>query len=220
MNTYLAVCAQTSTSSPPSGWSGLTFGIAAGTALVKDVNPGSTGSFPGNVDQLGVELGAGLLFAADDGTNGRELWKSDGTSGGIVLLNDINLGSASSSPDNLAALEGIVLFEATDGVNGEELWKTDGTTAGTVIESDINPGSGGNSPSGLTLFGSKVFFRADNGTLRSELWKAAVTLTVTPTPIPVPSVTGWVLVALGLLLALGLSVSSPEATVVPSGGVS
>ena len=42
-----------------------------------------------------------LFFTADDGTNGRELWISDGTTAGTVMLKDINPGAAGSSPSNL-----------------------------------------------------------------------------------------------------------------------
>ena len=43
-------------------------------------------------------VGDTLFFTADDGVNGNELWKSDGTEAGTVLVKDINPGSGSSSP--------------------------------------------------------------------------------------------------------------------------
>ena len=43
------------------------------------------------------------------------------------LVRDINPGSASSTPYNLAVMGNTLFFTATDGVNGFELWKSDGT---------------------------------------------------------------------------------------------
>jgi ELWxxDGT repeat protein len=38
-----------------------------------------------------------LFFTAFDGVNGAELWKSDGTAAGTVLVRDIRAGSSSSN---------------------------------------------------------------------------------------------------------------------------
>ena len=38
-------------------------------------------------------VGDTLFFAANDGVHGTELWKSDGTEAGTVLVKDINPGS-------------------------------------------------------------------------------------------------------------------------------
>ncbi len=75
-------------------------GTASGTVMVKDINSGSSTSFP---DYL-TAVGSTLYFRAYDGTNGYELWKSDGTSAGTVMVKDINSGSGSSYPSYLTAV--------------------------------------------------------------------------------------------------------------------
>jgi len=71
--------------------------------------------------------------------NGDELWKSDGTSGGTVMVKDIYPGDKYDDgfPENLTNVNGTLYFTAYDGVNGEELWKSNGTDTGTVMVKDI-----------------------------------------------------------------------------------
>ena len=57
-----------------------------GTVLVKDIRAGSATAAPTNMTGVGETL----FFTADDGTTGRELWKSDGTGSGTVLVKDID----------------------------------------------------------------------------------------------------------------------------------
>jgi ELWxxDGT repeat protein len=153
-------------------------GTAAGTQLVKDINPGSNGSYPrpgnnGTYPFNFVELNNKLYFVADDGINGAELWVTDGTSSGTQLVADINSGS--SFPGYLTALNNKLFFVADDGVNGRELWITDGTYAGTQLVKDINPSSfygnpRSSDPQNLIVLNNKLYFTAGDGVNGKELW--------------------------------------------------
>ena len=69
-------------------------GTAAGTSLVRDINPGTSSSFPNYMEKLGNRV----IFSANDGTTGTELWSTDGTTAGTVQLLDIRSGTSSSTP--------------------------------------------------------------------------------------------------------------------------
>jgi ELWxxDGT repeat protein len=146
----------------------------AGTRLARDINPGSAGSYPYKL----ASAAGSLFFAADDGSRGEELWRSDGTARGTKIVRNIRPGSDGSSPSEMTGVGGTVFFSATDGVHGVELWRTDGTGAGTEIVQNIRPDSGGDFSSGsnphsLTSVGGTLFFSADDGAHGRELWKAA-----------------------------------------------
>jgi|GEM_PF-1654959 len=82
-----------------------------------------------------------LYFSADDGTfRGRELWRSDGTEQGSVLVRDVNERFfGSSRPENLTAMGPFLIFSADDGVNGRELWRHDGTNPQSPITTLLAP---------------------------------------------------------------------------------
>jgi len=77
-------------------------------------------------------LGDMLIFAACDSDTGVELWRSDGTTEGTVLIRDLNLDPGSSNPVNLIRRRNYVYFTMSGDVNETLLCKTDGTAAGTV----------------------------------------------------------------------------------------
>jgi ELWxxDGT repeat protein len=146
-------------------------GATAGTALVKDINPGPANSSP----EYLTNVNGTLFFAADNGVSGRELWRSDGTAPGTLLIKDIRPGSLSSFPGPLTNVNGTLFFAANNGTSGSELWRSDGTAAGTVLVKDIRPGGTGSSPYGhseAANINGTFFFVANNGVSGGELWKS------------------------------------------------
>ena len=111
--------------------------------LVKDIRTGSGGSFPGYL----TVVGDSLFFNANDGINGYELWKSDGTTEGTVLVKDINSGTGSSYPRYLTAVGDALFFSANDGINGYELWALDVSEAPSF--NVINGGAGNDVLTGM-----------------------------------------------------------------------
>src|SRR3954447_14710878 len=97
--------------------------------LLKNVNPGTLGSSPGQITAVGDTI----FFAARDNDHGRELWKSDGTAAGTALVKDVRAGAGGSYPEYLTEFQGKLYFVANNGTNGRELWKSDGTAAGTTL---------------------------------------------------------------------------------------
>ncbi len=158
-----------------------TDGTHAGTVLVKDIVPGPGSGLrqvydlPDFRDELFASLGSRLFFIADGGTTGEELWTSDGTAAGTVLVKDVLPGLRSSEIRHLTAAAGRVFFVADDGVHGRELWITDGTAAGTRLVEDIRPGPDSSLPRELTPLDGVdglLLFAAEDGVRGVEPWKS------------------------------------------------
>ncbi|MFO0820326.1 MAG: ELWxxDGT repeat protein [Pirellulales bacterium] len=155
-----------------------TDGTTAGTTLVKDIRAGGTGSIVAQIENAVNQVGMnwafvnGLLyFIADDGVNGEELWRSDGTAAGTVLVKDIAAGATSSSPRYLTAFGNQLVFTAATSGSGREIWISDGTSAGTTMVKEIFPGVTGSEPAYLAAIHDSVYFSANDGVAGYELWK-------------------------------------------------
>jgi ELWxxDGT repeat protein len=115
-------------------------------------------------------VGDTLYFIANDGTSGFELWKTDGSAAGTVLVKDIIPGPVSATPENLANVDGVLYFSANDGLVGQELWKSDGTEAGTVLVKDFYVGAGGSQPSEITAVGERLYVAVATELHGREIW--------------------------------------------------
>jgi ELWxxDGT repeat protein len=119
-------------------------GTAAGTHMVKDINRGGGRAFFESPPDL-TNVNGTLFFPADDGVHGPALWKSDGTTGGTVLVKDFGIseGSIHRGPYFLTDVGGQLFFSVdSDQTAVAGLWKSDGTSAGTVRVSDNFAGYG------------------------------------------------------------------------------
>ncbi|MFY0526709.1 ELWxxDGT repeat protein [Archangium gephyra] len=150
-------------------------GTEGGTARIKVVSPPSVGAAPSWFREVnGLLLFRSADAAATAYSNTAELWRSDGTEAGTVMVKDITPGAAGSVMD-LYKSGGTLFFTANDGVSGRELWKSDGTEAGTVMVKDIAPG-GASSLSVrkfLDVNGTLFFLADETGSARPfQLWRS------------------------------------------------
>ena len=117
-----------------------------------------------------VVVGTTVFFLQEDGIHGVELWKTDGTEAGTVILKDICPGACWGWPRSLTVWNGALYFSADDGVHGVEPWRSDGTTAGTAMLRDLDPGLPGSYAS-FQEAGGTLYLSADDGVHGRELWK-------------------------------------------------
>ena len=169
-----------------------TDGTAAGTALLKDINPG-----PGHVYSFlnfpfYFHFNNKLFFIANNGTQGNEIWSTDGTTANTVILKDIQTSPAgSTSIFNAIIVGNKFFFTSSDFATRFEMWQSDGTTAGTVLFKSFAPADVSGSPlimppflfdylngaNNQALFqGNKFFFTAGTVDEGVELWVSDGTL--------------------------------------------
>lgn len=153
-----------------------TDGSKAGTQLAIDINAGSNS---GNIAWL-TSFQNQLFFSAfDGGTNGNELFVSNGTTNGSSMLKDIHL-KGSSNVSEITVAGDYLFFSATNGSDpfnatterGYEPWVSDGTASGTKRYADIYAGYGSSYPKNFVGAGNAAFFIADIDSRGEELYRA------------------------------------------------
>jgi ELWxxDGT repeat protein len=134
------------------------------TALVKDIyGPPSYSWSPSGL----TNVNGTLMFAANGSTGGMDLWKSDGSAAGTVLVKRLpNLGNVPGI-EFMANANGTLYFVGED----NELWKSDGTETGTMLVKRIDDATGHGTIAGLTPAGGTVYLSANDGS-GYELWKS------------------------------------------------
>ncbi len=150
-----------------------TDGTPAGTALVKDLAPDDHLAFYTIGPRQFTDVNGTLFFtfAVPNSYDG-QLWKSDGTDAGTVLVKDFGPGiNAGTYPDQLTAVNGTLFFTTFDRVNGNDLWKSDGTEAGTVVVKEFDPTYDFlNDRAVLTSVNGKLFFATRDFGTGARLW--------------------------------------------------
>ena len=83
--------------------------------MVKDIRAGVNSSDPRRM----IVLNQKIFFQATTNEHGRELWMSDGTANGTVLVKDIRPGYVSSIPSSsMFKANGHLFFKANDVIHG------------------------------------------------------------------------------------------------------
>lgn len=147
-------------------WS--TDGTTPGTHMVRDVCPGVCGARSLLSVLSLAALPNGIVFAANDGIHGQELWFTDGTEGGTRLVRDIAPGFTASEPRNFSALSDEVLFWADDSLHGAELWASDGTALGTRLVVDLAPGPADSYRGAACVLNDTLIFAFGAGLWRTD----------------------------------------------------
>lgn len=141
-----------------------TDGTASGTHMVKDIYPGTDGGLNYDYFELtSYDLNGVIYFRGDDGIFGSELWRSDGTSAGTYMVQDITSGSFGSGVGYFASVGNILYFTANVGT---QLWRSNGTTAGTYAIKSFSI------ITNLAAFNGNLYFAADDANSGQELWKS------------------------------------------------
>ncbi len=146
---------------------------------------------------IAIQAVPGPLSRTPTSHSAFQLWLTDGTGRGTVLLADHLLRAT-----DLAVADGRAFFQADDGIHGGEPWTSDGTPQGTSMIADLVPGAEGSFPWYPVAFRGAFYFTArGSNTTERRLWRTdgtpAGTSLVQATPWPI--VGGWVTPALGAL---------------------
>jgi ELWxxDGT repeat protein len=148
-------------------------GQAQTVSRVADLATAGGQVFGSDPQQLTAVGDGRIVFVAGEPGSGSEVWGSDGTAAGTLLLADLCPGECGSSPAILDVLNGAALFIATTEDPEDQIWRSDGTPGGTVPLRD------GGEPlqvfrstfPGFAAFGGFLYFEACGKAQGCGLWR-------------------------------------------------
>jgi ELWxxDGT repeat protein len=119
-----------------------------------------------------------LFCGYTDPDKGPELWRSDGTEEGTVMVKEINPGSNGSIPGNtlFRVIDNVLYFAAETQQQGVGLWRSDGTTEGTFLVQDRVLGSGSFYPQEIVKMGDYLFLLGSSDNFSMGLFRLAATI--------------------------------------------
>ncbi|MGF1557140.1 T9SS type A sorting domain-containing protein [Paucihalobacter sp.] len=144
-------------------------GSASTTNLLKDILVSPTVNSTSSPIHW-TKAGNTIYFSAFDGINGRELWKTNGSSSGTLLVKDIHPGNNSNfGPFALTEFNNQLYFLQNNGTNGTQIWKSNGTEESTTMVSNTQIISSVSNPS-FDKADNKLFFSGFSPLYGNELF--------------------------------------------------
>lgn len=101
----------------------VTNGMATGTLMLTSYDRGVCGCSTQPAPNEFWKFGGSVYFTAKNPLSGYEIFRTDGTATGTVMMSDIYSGLGDSCSLNYIDLNGYLYFSATNGIDGKELWR-------------------------------------------------------------------------------------------------
>ncbi len=108
----------------------VTDGTELGTHIVINMRTDAVGILYSGSPMAMTVYKSKIYFSASDDTHGQELFMTDGTAAGTVLVKDMLPGIEGSIPYQITIYNGLLYIL---NYYNREMWKSDGTTAGTQL---------------------------------------------------------------------------------------
>ncbi|MEN4760161.1 T9SS type A sorting domain-containing protein [Chryseobacterium sp. C39-AII1] len=154
----------------------VTDGTESGTRLIKKLGIYTQGSLPEDPYFMSLNDNE-VLFSADGNGNNSwgdyNLWKTDGTESGTVLIHSVYPAKGSFDQKiSSANINGWVYFTGQATLNDDlGIWKTDGTTAGTQpVKTFVGPNNVVLFPKIIAQYNNKIFIMTTHWSTTQDLY--------------------------------------------------